>query len=70
MEKIKEEYFVFKNKLYKYVDKLGSKKIATIPLQQCQKAYWYFLTNAEESASVRNYHCSLHLEVFRVSYFP
>jgi hypothetical protein len=31
---------------------------------------WYFLTNAEESISVRNYCCSLHLEVFRASYFP
>ena len=31
---------------------------------------WYFLMNAEEFASVQNYHCSLHPEVFRVSYFP
>jgi hypothetical protein len=39
-------------------------------LQRVKEGYcWYFLTNAEESASVRNYHCSLHPEVFRVSYF-
>jgi hypothetical protein len=30
---------------------------------------WYFLMNAEESASVRNYRCSLHPKLFRVSYF-
>jgi hypothetical protein len=46
------------------------KKIATIPRQWCQKPCWYFLTNVEESASVRNYRCSLHLEVFRGLYFP
>jgi hypothetical protein len=26
--------------------------------------------NAEESASIQNYQCSLHPEVFRVLYFP
>jgi hypothetical protein len=31
--------------------------------------HMYFLTNIEEFASVRNYHFSLHPEVFRVSYF-
>jgi hypothetical protein len=70
IEKIKENYFCFyKKKGYIYEDELGSKKIATIPQQRCQKACWYFLTNAEESTSVQNYRCSLHPKVFRVSYF-
>jgi hypothetical protein len=70
IEKIKEDYFCFYKKGYRYEDKIGLKKIATVPRQRRQKACWYFLTNAEESVSVRNYRCSLHLEVFRVSYFP
>jgi hypothetical protein len=64
----KKTMFVFKG--YRYEDELGSKKIATVPWQRHQKACWYFLTNAEESTSVRNYRCSLHPKVFRVSYFP
>jgi hypothetical protein len=70
VEKIKENYFCFyKKKGYRYEDELGSKKIATVPQQWRHNAYWYFLTNVEESASVRNYRCSLHPGVFRVSYF-
>jgi hypothetical protein len=50
IEKIKEDYFVFKkrkDKGYRYEDELGLKKIATVPRQRCQKACWYFLTSIE-----------------------
>jgi hypothetical protein len=59
-KKIKRKLFLVFLKGYRYEDKLGSKEIATVPQQRRQKAYWYFLTNTEESASVRNYRCSFH----------
>jgi hypothetical protein len=43
-------FFVFikrKDKRYRYEDKLGLKKIATILWQRCQKACWYFLTQTK-----------------------
>jgi hypothetical protein len=38
--------FVF-YKGYRYEDELGSRKIATVPPQWCQKACWYFLMFTE-----------------------
>jgi hypothetical protein len=40
-------------------------KVKTLKQGPC----WYFLMQTEVSTSSRNYHCSFHLEVFRVSYF-
>jgi hypothetical protein len=46
--KYKKKMFCFcKKKGYRYEDKLGSKKITTVPQQRGQKACWHFLTQTE-----------------------
>jgi len=40
VKKVKDFFCFYKKKRYRYEDELGSKKIATVPWQRCQKAYW------------------------------